>query len=286
MNLLKLCLSVLLCLAVWPVLSIADTGGHSVAHTHIGINPSWQPDWSDPGNSALAVDTDSTDDNQLWFFSVPPVHPVAATPGWPNWGVSGETPFLHLTPVLEADEVILKGDGSGKMLWTCDFLYSQDGGYGDAAGYDHLDGWHSAFGPQGVWNLDGGTIDQAPGWAIYLKRESTSVEESDFMALLPDDTAVLTSDGSEVLLEQEWLADEGAWGIHEHMGFYFWLTPEVGQEVSVTFTAYDGSGLYAASDPYTMNFVTVPEPATLGLIITGIAFLRKRNNPCFKVNRL
>lgn len=71
-------------------LSLAATapviGDCPLAHTHIGKNPTWRPDWNDPGNPDLATDPDPTDDNKLWFFSIPPIDPLAPTPGWPNWG--------------------------------------------------------------------------------------------------------------------------------------------------------------------------------------------------------
>ena len=251
------------------------------AHTHIGVNPTWRPDWSDPGNPDKATDPDLTDDNKLWFFSIPPVHPVAPTPGWPNWEQANGDVFLQLLPVLEGGNPIMKGDATGKQLWTCQFMYSQSGGYGDPTGLQHLDGWHSADGPQGKWNLE--SIDQStiPNWDIYLKRESTSVVEDDFFMLLPNDTPVLTADGDTYQLGKEWMSDENAWGIHEHMGFYFWLTPDTGQEVTATFSAYDAGGMYSASDNYDFTFVTVPEPISLLLFSLGaIPFLRAKNQRC------
>lgn len=252
-----------------------------LAHTHIGINPTWRPDWSDPGNASLATDSDLTDDNKLWFSSLPPVHAKAPTPGWPNWEQANGDVFLQLVPVLESGNPIMKGDTSGKQLWTCQFMYSQSGGYGDPAGVQHLDGWHSAHGPQGKWNLE--SIDQSitPVWDIYLERESTSVAEDDFFMLLPNDTAVLTADGDAYRLSKEWLYDKNAWGIHKHMGFYFWLTPDIGREVTATFSAYDAGGMYSASDNFDLTFVTVPEPAALLFLSLGaISLLRTKNRKC------
>lgn len=179
---------------------------HTVAHTHIGVNPTWRPDWSDPGNAALASDPDLTDNSKLWFFSVPPVNPVAPTPGWPNWQQANGDIFLLLNPVIDSGSVIMKGDGSGKQLWKCDFQYSQSGGYSDPAGYEHINGWHSAHGPQGKWNLESVDLNTEPAWDIYLKREATSVAPDDFLLLFEDDSPVpLINDGDTYRLEKEWL---------------------------------------------------------------------------------
>ncbi len=249
---------------------------HTVAHTHIGVNPTWRPDWSDPGNPDLAVDSDPTDDKKLWFFSVPPVHPVSPTPGWPNWRGANDDVFLQLHPVIDSGSVIMKDDGSGKLLWKCDFEYSRSGGYGDPAGYEHINGWHSAHGPQGKWNLASTDQSTTPAWDIHLKREGTSVASDDFFLLSENDTVVpLVDNGDTYQLGKEWLSDKDAWGIHEHMHFCFWLTPLVGQEVTATFSAYDAGGLYTASDNFEFAFVTVPEPASLLFLGLGVIPLLK-----------
>lgn len=224
-----------------------------VAHTHIGVNPTWRPDWSDPGNPDKATDPDPTDDNKLWFFSIPPVHPVAPTPGWPSWEHENGQIFLVVQLYLGNDEPITKPGDPNKMLYNCSFIYSAEQGYGDPCGLQHLDGWHSADGPQGKWNLQ--SIDQStvPDWDIWLKRESTSVAEDDFFMLLPNETAVLTSNGDVYQLGKEWQSDEDAWGIHEHMGFYFWLD-EYDEQVSVTLSCFDTSGMYERSADFTMRF--------------------------------
>jgi hypothetical protein len=251
-----------------------------IAHTHIGKNPTWRPDWSDPGNPDLATDPDPTDDSQLWMFSIPPIHPVAPTPGWPHWGDPAEPPFLRL--VMEADPFgnpIQKPGDPGKYLWICRFNWSEDNGYGDPDGLQHLDGWHSAHGPQGAWNLAStGDPGDPPDWDIWLRREGTSVLEGDFFMMLPDSTVVLDADGSTYDLEQIWLEDKQAWGIHEHMGFYFWLTPEAGQQVSATFSAFDTGGVYTPSDLFEFRFVAVPEPAGVALLAVAalLAALRRR----------
>lgn len=255
-----------------------------LAHTHIGKNPTWRPDWSAPGDPGLATDSDPTDDNQLWFFSLPPVH-AAATPGWPAWGgdpyAAPGTPFLKLVPdVGPMGEVYWKNNdpGSGKIRWTCEFHYSMAGGHNEnhPNAVEHLDGWHSAHGPQGAWDLESFDESTEPAWDIGVKRESTSLADpTDFLMIRPTGVTpeVFVADGDTYKFsdygEKQWMEDEQAWGIHSHMGFYFYLPDTVGQEVSVTFSAFDDGLMYTPSDAFEMRFVTVPEPMTLGLLVLG-----------------
>jgi hypothetical protein len=231
-----------------------------VAHTHIGKNPTWRPaDWNHPGDGT--VDLDPTDNNKLWFFSLPPVH-ACATPGWPNWEHSNGNTFLVLAPVMEEDARITKPDDPNKELYTCSFTYSKADGYGDPNGLQHIDGWHSAHGPQGAWNLESLDANIVPAWDIYLKREriSPNIAEDDFFMLLPDDTPVLEKDGDIYFLEKRWLTDENAWGIHDHMGFHFWLDEE-DDEVYVVFSAHDAGGMYQRSSDFVIRFAkTVTQP--------------------------
>ncbi len=230
------------------------------AHTHIGVNPTWRPaDWSRPGEAS--VDPDPTDDDKLWFFSLPPVH-ASATPGWPNWEQSNGTAFLVLSPVLDEEQHITKPGDPTKVLYTCNFTYTKANGYGDPNGLVHLDGWHSAHGPQGAWNLE--SIDEAtaPEWEIYLRRErvSANLDEDDFFMLLPNDTPVLDADGAIHFLGKRWLADKSAWGIHDHMGFYFWLD-ESDQEVYIVLSAHDAGEMYERSADFVLRFAkTVIQP--------------------------
>lgn len=254
-----------------------------LAHTHIGKNPTWQPvDWGDPGGAF--TDPDPTDDNKLWFFSLPPVHPVAPTPGWPQWGEPANDPFLLLVPEFHpwGDPVEKPGDPS-KHRYTCSFKWSQDSGYGDPNGMQHLDGWHSAHGPQGAWNLEAGDPNNAPAWDIGIKREFTSLADpTDFLMMTPNDTHVLTTDGStwkftEANHEKLWLEEESAWGIHSHMSFHFYLPDGMlGQEVSATFSAFDDGGLYTPSDNFEFRFLVTPEPGSLALLLIGALIVRRR----------
>ncbi|MBL7187046.1 MAG: hypothetical protein ISS70_12065 [Phycisphaerae bacterium] len=231
-----------------------------VAHTHIGKNPTWRPaDWCRPGDGA--VDLDPTDDDKLWFFSLPPVH-ACATPGWPHWEhVNGNT-FLVLTSVKDGEEHITKPDDPSKELYTCSFTYSKADGYGDPNGLQHLDGWHSAHGPQGAWNLDSVDANTVPAWDIYVRRERVgdNLDEDDFFALLHDDTPELEKDGDTFFLEKRWLPEKNAWGMHDHMGFYFWLD-EDDEEVYVVLSAHDADGMYQRSADFVMRFArTVHQP--------------------------
>ena len=245
-----------------------------LGHTHIGKNPTWRPDWSDPGNPDLATDPDSTDDNKLWLFSIPPIHPTAPTPGWPTWGDPAEAPFLRLVQETDAfGEPIAKPDDPSKTLYVCRFMYGLDG-YGDPDGMQHLDGWHSAHGPQGMWNLESVEQQTEPAWDIGLQRESTSMADpTDFFMLRPDDSLVLGADGDTFMFsdygEKMWLADQNAWGIHSHMAFHYWLEdPQLDDVFTATFSAFDAGGLYTPSDPFTFRFA-VPEPSTLSLVLVA-----------------
>ncbi len=226
----------------------------NIAHTHIGVNPTWRPDLTALADPASASDPDPTDDNQLWLFSLPPMHAVAPTPGWPDWSDAQGRPFLLLTPFREEGELIYKDDNSGKCLWKCEFDYSKANGYGDESGVEHLDGWHSASGPQGKWDLAGGSAEQEPGWDIYLVRKCSSVAEEDFLMLLPGDLPVLTADGESYHMGKEF--GGVSWEIHSHMGFGFWLAPDFAGEVSATFYVYDAGGMYQRSADYTFRFAT------------------------------
>jgi hypothetical protein len=245
--------------------SMAAQAQCSVAHTHIGINPTWRPaDWSTPGQGA--VDLDPTDNDKLWFFSLPPAH-ACATPGWPNWEQTDSSPFLLLTPLTDGDVRVVKPGDPNKVLYTCRFLYSKAGGYGDPNGLEHLDGWHSAHGPQGAWNLESIDEGTVPAWDIYVQRErvSPNLDADDFFTLLHDDTPALEQDGDTYALDKMWLDDKNAWGMHEHMGFYFWLDDD-DEEVYIVLSANDAGGMYQRSADFVVRFsrtVIQPVPGDL-----------------------
>jgi hypothetical protein len=259
-------------IAILTVFSAPLWADCPIAHTHIGVNPTMRPDWSDPGNRSKDTDPVSTDDGKLWFFSLPPVHP-GGTPGWPDWSQADGSTFLRASPEEgPGGAAIIHPTDDTKQLYTCRFMYSKANGYGDPQGVQHLDGWHSAHGPGGMWSLDSVDEETVPQWELHLKREGTSLPEDDFFMEMPSGLSVLASDGSTHQLPKAWLPEKNAWGLHEHMNFYYWLAADgsdIGSEVSATFSVYDAGGLYTASDPFTFNFTVVPEPASLGLMALG-----------------
>ena len=95
---------------------------------------------------------------------------------------------------------------------------------------------------------------------VVREEYGLELEEDDFFMLLPDDTPALEADGAVYSLEKRWLAEKNAWGLHEHMGFYFWLD-EGDEEVSVVLSAHDAGGVYQRSADFTIHFAkTVIQP--------------------------
>ena len=98
---------------------------------------------------------------------------------------------------------------------------------------------------------------------------------------------ILTSNGATFAFEEPvWDAELpngsgglGAWHFHNHTEFLA-LADGAGQTFSAAFTVFDtGSTGFTESDQYTLNFVTVPEPASmllLGLAIPAVLKSRKR----------
>ena len=192
-------------------------------------------------------DWGTPDDNQLWFFSMP------GAPGWPNWGEP-----LQLEPTGAFHPT------TGKQLYLC----------------RDLECWHSAHPDHGNWQLGGMDQGVAPAWNIHLRRVSF---DTGFL-MTKDEQFILTADGDEVDLGNLWMPDKyneegslGAWGLHLHLQFHAYASGP-GENFSATFQAVDhGATGYAASNPYTMQFVTVPEPAGLAILSLGLGlFLRAR----------
>lgn len=189
----------------------------------------------------------NADDNKLWFFSMP------GTPDWPNWGRN-----LELVPQGTFHPT------TGKELYKCDELYC----------------WHSAHPQHGNWQLGGTDPSIEPEWAISLQRVSF---DTDFFILDDYEQLVLASDGDEYAFDHLWMDDKynetgtlGARGIHAHLWFYVWADGP-GEIFNTTFKAIDyGTTGFATSDVYTMTFETVPEPATMFLLVFGAAVLRRR----------
>lgn len=150
-----------------------------------------------------------------------------------------------------------------------------------------LDCWHSAHPDHGGWQLGGADPAVTPGWQLGLRLVSSSDAthfwleyESDFFLKNIGDQALFEGPGALL-----WMTDNynengtlGAWGLHVHMDFSV-LAAGPGQTFTASFVAYDaGTTGYLDSSPYTMTFVTVPEPATLLLLAAGAMLGCKRRN--------
>ena len=145
-----------------------------------------------------------------------------------------------------------------------------------------LDCWHSAHPPHGNWQLGGTDPQQEPGWDIGLRLVHSSDEAHFWMEyqgnyfLKNINDQSLFSDFSSSYARY-WMDDKGEWGLHVHIEFTA-LAAGPGEEFSISVVAYDdGTTGFADSEPYTMTFVTVPEPATVLLLtVGGLSILRRR----------
>jgi hypothetical protein len=111
---------------------------------------------------------------------------------------------------------------------------------------------------------------------LSLKR--ISVSSNFFIVDEATATPVLTSDGSTFAFEEpEWDSElsngnggYGAWHFHTHTAFLA-MASGAGETFTATFTVIDnGSTGFTESEPYTLTFVTVPEPTTLALLGAGL----------------
>jgi hypothetical protein len=217
---------------------------HGEAHTHIGIN------WDGQLNT--------TDDNKLWIGSSQMIDGESNS-DWPNWSV------LELVPQFDEFGSPVLND-LGKQLYIA----------------EEPDGWFSAHPEDGSWQLGGTDENVEPLWDISIKRVSAT--DGFFMLRLNDGQVVLDSDGSTEDMHKEWeqwlengTGGYGAWGCHHHISFCAWAD-EAGQTITATFAAIDtGTTGFAESDPFTITFVTIPEPITAALLACGAFLVRCRS---------
>lgn len=217
---------------------------HGEAHTYIGRN--------------LDGISGTADDNKLWIRAAQELED-GANPDYPNWAT------IKLLPQFDdyGDPVL---NEFGKQLYKA----------------DEPDGWFSAHPVDGTWHLGGTDESTAPAWNIILKRVSAA--DGFFMLRLSDEQIVLANDGETEGMHKEWeqwlengSGGYGAWGCHHHISFCAWADGP-GQNIAATFVAIDtGTTGFVESDPFTIHFVTVPEPMSLVLLGSGLAFVRGRS---------
>jgi len=104
------------------------------------------------------------------------------------------------------------------------------------------------------------------GHQVSLKRISF---DPGFSMFDPTAGPILENNGSTFLFP---LDEEGF--IHRHL--IFAGEGEIGDTWWATFQLVDPSGLHAASDTFTLQFVAMPEPTSLLLLVSGLAVVSLR----------
>jgi len=185
----------------------------------------------------------NTDDNQLWIF---------ASPQQPQWDT---------IPMEPTGDFI-----NGKQLYVAE-----------------LDCWHSAHPPTGAFQLGGSTQGLVPDWRINLKRIAYSDDSNFWIEEEASGLEILTQNGDTYFFGTPmWFADMynengqlGAYGFHVHTEFLA-IADGPGRIFSATFTALDtGTTRFLESVPYTLNFLTVPDPGITALLALGAVWLRR-----------
>ena len=217
---------------------------HGEAHTYIGRN------WDGT--------TGTNDDNKLWIGAAQ-ILEEGTNSAWPSW------PTIELLPQFdEFGNAIL--NEQGQQFYKA----------------DEPDGWFSAHPVDGIWQLGGTDESIIPGWDISIKRLSAT--DGFFMLRLNDGQMILANDDDTEEMHKEWekwlengSGSYGSWGCHHHISFCAWADG-LGQDIFATFVAIDnGTTQFTVSDPFTIYFTTVPEPASLIVFASGLAFIRSRS---------
>jgi len=184
----------------------------------------------------------NSDDNQLWIF---------ATPDQPQWDT---------IEMLPTGEFI-----AGKEIYVAE-----------------LDCWHSAHPETGIFQLDFNDQSTQPFWKIELKRLNFSDPVNFWMEDEATTLEILSADGDTFAFKSPEWEDElpngsggtGAWHFHAHTRFLA-LADGTGSTFNAAFSVIDtGSTAFAESDDYTMNFITVPEPASAMLFAMAASLVR------------
>ena len=136
----------------------------------------------------------------------------------------------------------------------------------------------------------GGFAEAEPGWEAVEVDEPGEIDAIDitmphqislqrvsfdagFEMYEPPFSPVLTSDGMSYQFIQEDPPVETGF----HNDLIYANFGNLGDTFAATFQLVDPSGTYGASEPFTLNFVNVPEPATAALLLMGtVAVVRRR----------
>lgn len=187
----------------------------------------------------------------------------------------------HIMVGVNADGIIGSADDSKLCIYGVPSVIEMlpTGEYiGDKQIYvGEMDCWHS--GEESGHRLDYNDESTTPAWLISLMRISYSDSANFWMEDEATTLEMLTSDGATYAFDAPLWEDEENWYFHNHTEFLA-LADGAGQNFSATFKVFD-TGLtgFGDSAQYTLNFVTVPEPASMllfGLAIPAALRFRKR----------